>query len=71
MGVEMEVRGRSPVLVKVMVCGAENCPATVAGKASERAESPSVGGDAPTPLRVAVCVPAASVTVRVAEAIPA
>jgi hypothetical protein len=67
----IEVNGTPPLLVSEIVCNAEVCPTMVPGKASEVAESVSVGGAAPLPLSPTVCVPALSTTVSVPVAGPA
>src|SRR5580698_4533021 len=54
-----------------MVCVAESCPETVAGKVSEAALKLSLGAAAPLPLSVTVCVPVPSKTVSVPVAGPA
>jgi hypothetical protein len=66
-GIEMliEVSSTPPLLVSVTDWAAamgETCPTMVLGKLSEVAESVSVAGASPAPLKFAVWVPLASVT---------
>ena len=67
----IEVRGRSPLLVRVTFCAADCCPVAVAGKLSDVGESASVAAVAPVPLRATVWVPAASTSESVPVAAPA
>lgn len=65
--IEIEVSGRSPLLVSVTICDADCCPTMVPGKFNESGESPSVGVVAPLPLSATVWVPALSMSVSIPE----